>query len=74
VPAPFDTLAFRLWALSVLLLSFKMLALGGFTVGRVAHTLFYLNGRMPNRTVAYALGYFAMLWMVFASAAHLLFA
>jgi glutathione S-transferase len=145
VPAPFDSLAFRLWALSVLLLSFKMLALaswtsrtrlqkqvyaspedyatqgvaakegrdadverarrahrndlenilpyfavgavyaacepsalgawlcyGGFTVGRVAHTLFYLNERMPHRTVVYALGYFTTLWMILASAAHLL--
>jgi glutathione S-transferase len=143
--APFDTLAFRLYAFAVLALSFKMLALaswtsrtrltkkvfaapedyasqglsvkegrdadverarrahrndlenilpffavgavyaasepsalgawlcyGAFTVGRVLHTLFYLNGRMPHRTVAYALGYFALLWMIFASAWSLL--
>jgi glutathione S-transferase len=145
MPEPFDTLAFRLWALSVLLLGFKMLALaswtsrirlrkkifaapedyasqglavqavrdadverarrahrndlenilpffavgavyaatepsalgawlcfGGFTLGRILHTVFYLGERMPHRTIAYALGYFATLWMIFASAWDLL--
>lgn len=143
--APFDTPAFRLFALSVLVLAFKMLALaswtsairlrkkifaapedyasqglpardvrdpdverarrahrndlenilpyfavgavyaasgpsaagawlcfGGFTLARVLHTLFYLNERMPHRTLAYALGYFALLWMILSSAFQLL--
>lgn len=44
------------------------LCLGGFALARLAHTVFYLSGAMPHRTLAYAYGYFATVWMALASA------
>ncbi|HEY8123315.1 MAG TPA: MAPEG family protein [Myxococcota bacterium] len=44
------------------------LCLPGFALARVLHTVFYLRGAMPHRTLAYAYGYFATLWMIAASA------
>jgi glutathione S-transferase len=142
--APFDTLAWKLWALSVLALALKMLALAtltsatrlrkkvyaapedyatqglapkserdpdverarrahrndlenvlpffavgaiyaacgpselgawlclpGFAAARVLHTVFYLRGAMPHRTIAYGYGYFATVWMIVASTLQL---
>ena len=48
------------------------LCLPGFALARVLHTVFYLRSAMPHRTLAYAYGYFATLWMIAASAAALL--
>jgi glutathione S-transferase len=48
------------------------LCLPGFAVARVLHTVLYLRAAMPHRTLAYAYGYFATLWMIAASAASLL--
>ena len=39
----------------------------GFTAARILHTLFYLRGAMPHRTLAYGAGFFIMLWMVLSS-------
>lgn len=44
------------------------LALAGFTLARLLHTWFYLSGAMPYRTLAYAYGWFATIWMAVASA------
>lgn len=44
------------------------LCLPGFALARVLHTIFYLRSAMPHRTLAYAYGYFATLWMILASA------
>ena len=44
------------------------LCLAGFAVARVLHTVFYLRGAMPHRTLAYAYGTFATLWMIASSA------
>lgn len=48
------------------------LCLPGFAVSRVLHTIFYLRSAMPHRTIAYAYGYAATLWMIGASAWALL--
>jgi uncharacterized MAPEG superfamily protein len=44
----------------------------GFTTARILHTIFYLTGAMPHRTVAYAVGFFLTLWMIVSSAWSLL--
>jgi uncharacterized MAPEG superfamily protein len=44
------------------------LCLPGFALARVLHTVFYLRGSMPQRTIAYGYGYLATLWMIAASA------
>jgi uncharacterized MAPEG superfamily protein len=44
------------------------LCLPGFALARVLHTVFYLRGDMPQRTLAYGYGYAATLWMIAASA------
>ncbi|MEZ4281823.1 MAG: MAPEG family protein [Myxococcota bacterium] len=43
------------------------LCLAGFAIARLLHTIFYLRRAMPHRTIAYAYGYFATIWMIFAS-------
>jgi glutathione S-transferase len=48
------------------------LCLPGFALARVLHTIFYLRGSMPHRTIAYAYGYLATVWMIAASAWALL--
>jgi glutathione S-transferase len=44
------------------------LCLPGFALARLLHTVFYLRGAMPHRTIAYGYGYFATLWMICAAA------
>jgi prostaglandin-E synthase 1 len=44
----------------------------GFTTARILHTIFYLTGAMPHRTVAFAVGFLLTLWMIAASAWSLL--
>ena len=44
------------------------LCLPGFALARVLHTVFYLLGAMPHRTIAYAYAYFATVWMILTSA------
>jgi glutathione S-transferase len=48
------------------------LCLAGFAVARTLHTVFYLRSAMPHRTLAYAYGYAATLWMIGAAAWSLL--
>lgn len=48
------------------------LCLPGFALARVLHTVFYLRGAMPHRTIAYAYGYFATVWMIATAAWALL--
>ncbi len=43
------------------------LCLAGFTAARLLHTIFYLRRAMPYRTIAYAYGYFATVWMAIAA-------
>lgn len=43
------------------------LCLAGFVAARLFHTFFYLRGSMPHRTIAYAYGYFATVWMALAA-------
>lgn len=43
------------------------LCLAGFAVARLLHTVFYLRHAMPHRTIAYAYGYFATIWMILVS-------
>jgi uncharacterized MAPEG superfamily protein len=44
----------------------------GFTTARILHTIFYLTGAMPHRTIAYGVGFFLTLWMIASSAWALL--
>lgn len=39
----------------------------GFTTARILHTIFYLSGAMPHRTLAFAVGFAITLWMIAAS-------
>lgn len=48
------------------------LCLPGFALARLLHTIFYLRGAMPHRTIAYAYAYFATLFMIGASAWQIL--
>ena len=84
----FNTLAWKLWGLSVLALALKMLVLALLTSRqRFQKNVFaspedyaalrlqtqdYLRSAMPHRTIAYGYGYFATLWMILASARSLL--
>lgn len=43
------------------------LCLAGFAAARLLHTVFYLRGAMPHRTLAYAYGYFATVWMALSA-------
>lgn len=44
----------------------------GFTTARILHSIFYLTGSMPHRTVAFAAGFVLTLWMIASSAWSLL--
>lgn len=44
----------------------------GFTTARILHSIFYLTGAMPHRTVAFAVGFVLTLWMIVSSAWSLL--
>jgi prostaglandin-E synthase 1 len=39
----------------------------GFTTARILHSVFYLRGLTPHRTVAFGIGFALTLWMVLAS-------
>jgi uncharacterized MAPEG superfamily protein len=39
----------------------------GFTTARILHSVFYLRGLMPHRTIAFAIGFVLTLWMVLSS-------
>jgi len=39
----------------------------GFTTARILHTVFYVRGAMPHRTIAYTAGFAITLWMVLSS-------
>lgn len=43
------------------------IALIGFTVARVLHSVFYLRAMQPARTIAFAIGGLLMLWMLLAA-------
>jgi prostaglandin-E synthase 1 len=44
----------------------------GFTTARILHSIFYLSGAMPHRTLAFAVGFALTLWMIVSSAWSLL--
>ena len=46
----------------------------GFPLARILHTVFYARGAMPQRTWAYAAGFFITVWMALASLFRLLVA
>jgi uncharacterized MAPEG superfamily protein len=39
----------------------------GFTTARILHSIFYLRGLMPHRTIAFGIGLVLTLWMVLSS-------
>ncbi|MFQ5513368.1 MAG: MAPEG family protein [Myxococcota bacterium] len=44
----------------------------GFTLARVLHSVFYVRGMQPHRTLAYTVGLLLMLWMLIAALLRLL--
>ncbi len=39
----------------------------GFTTARILHSVFYLRGLMPHRTIAFGIGFALTLWMALSS-------
>ncbi len=44
----------------------------GFTAARILHTIFYVRSMQPWRTVAFAIGFLLLLWMLLAALVGLL--
>lgn len=43
------------------------LCYGGYVVARILHSIFYARAMMPHRSIAFGLGFLALLWMALAS-------
>jgi len=53
-----------LYALSGPSLGMARLLIGGFALARVAHTIFYLRGLQPHRSVAFVIATTFLVWML----------
>lgn len=53
-----------IYALSGPSLGMARLLIGGFALSRIAHTIFYVRGLQPHRSVAFMLGMTFLLWML----------
>jgi glutathione S-transferase len=53
-----------IYALSGPSLGMARFLIGGFALARVAHTIFYVRGLQPHRSVAFLLGMTFLLWML----------
>ena len=56
-----------LYALSEPTMVGAQINLLGFTVARVLHSIFYIRGMQPHRTIAFSVGFVLMLWMTVTS-------
>ncbi len=56
-----------LYALSEPTMLGAQINLLGFTTARVLHSIFYIQGMQPARTIAFSVGFVLMLWMTLTS-------
>lgn len=53
-----------IYALSAPSLGMARFLIGGFALARVAHTIFYVRGMQPHRTIAFLIGMTLLVWML----------
>lgn len=53
-----------IYALSGPSLGMARFLIGGFALARIAHTIFYVRGLQPHRTIAFLIGMTLLVWML----------
>jgi len=53
-----------IYALSGPSLFMARLLIAGYALARIAHTVTYLRGRQPHRSIAFCVGMFCLIWML----------